>query len=808
MKPSKSTPSPIQKGKLCVSDSTLLSNTNLTNSFHYHSHNHSSSSVLSKRIIDNYQLGEVLGKGSMGIVYKALDLNNGSTVALKRIPEGKNTDSITKEIDLMKGFSHNKIVGYLGYVQTSNHLNLILEYVENGSLENLLRKFGPLSEQLSALYIHQVLEGLIYLHQKGVVHRDIKAGNILLTKTGEIKLTDFGISTSNGLELNQKPSTSVAETIGSPFWMAPEIIQMKEGADVDVQSDIWSVGCTILELLTGFPPFWDLGSLPAMFAMVENDHPPLPLGLTRDCEEFLMKCFIKEPSQRPNANQLKSLNWIALKTNNQTVDGKMLSSTLLKQTQHKLISKKVPSSELLKKEADSLSISPVTRTERISADRPLNVSFEEDTKNAAPRKVASEDLVNKKKEKKKNKVIKKSLSASSDSGSSATEVEGEHKHRTRKSVRLSSSAPEVISSSEIDSIAPKPLLPRPSEKLIEKSASGEGRRMLKQSSGNSVKSPEELAYLEMAERLNQEKVLSIQNSFTTGKELKIAISSRRYVRDGPLTKVCRRTKKKRWFFLFNDIIIYAKVLNPKKIAKRSSTVKDDDGEESQDSYYESPISNSKMKFQFHRRMELNETRVDPILSDLPQMKHAFVIKNSGKSFIVLAESELDRENWIKDISRCIEKCKSIMESPMGRDRSASVMARENFLNGVPTSGGGIVASIMQINAESNLTGEVEAAPIWVHDSASNNCMLCQKAFGFITRKHHCRSCGILVCSSCSGQKTFLPNIDPNERVRVCTKCLSKISFRRLTIGESNTSSPSNSRSSSNPPLPSLEIMAK
>lgn len=170
--------------------------------------------------------------------------------------------------------------------------------MENGSLATILRKFGPLPEDLVTKYVRQVLEGLDYLHSKGVIHRDIKAANLLLTKTGNVKLgnllhlesffnfylADFGIS----VNLVKMDNSRRDEVPGSPFWLAPEIIQ-NEGSMCSPASDIWSLGwydnyitlkltygSTTLELLQGEPPYWDKGALPAMFAMVEEEHPPFP----------------------------------------------------------------------------------------------------------------------------------------------------------------------------------------------------------------------------------------------------------------------------------------------------------------------------------------------------------------------------------------------------------------------------------------------------------------------------------------------------------------------------------------------------
>lgn len=119
----------------------------------------------------------------------------------------------------------------------------------------------------------QVLQGLQYLHDQGVIHRDIKGANILTTKDGTVKLADFGVSTSNLPGAQDKE----AQVVGTPYWMAPEIIQLSGASSA---SDIWSVGCTVIELLQGKPPYGNLQAMPALFAIVADDHPPLPEGIS------------------------------------------------------------------------------------------------------------------------------------------------------------------------------------------------------------------------------------------------------------------------------------------------------------------------------------------------------------------------------------------------------------------------------------------------------------------------------------------------------------------------------------------------
>lgn len=262
----------------------------------------------SKTLYDKYMLGDEIGKGAYGRVYKGLDLENGDFVAIKQVSleniSQEDLNIIMQEIDLLKNLNHKNIVKYLGSVKTKTHLHIILEYVENGSLANIIKpnKFGPFPESLVAVYISQVLEGLVYLHEQGVIHRDIKGANILTTKEGLVKLADFGVATKlNEADLNTH------SVVGTPYWMAPEVIEM---SGVCAASDIWSVGCTVIELLTCVPPYYDLQPMPALFRIVQDPHPPIPEGLSSDITEFLRQCFKKDALERPDARTLLQHPWI------------------------------------------------------------------------------------------------------------------------------------------------------------------------------------------------------------------------------------------------------------------------------------------------------------------------------------------------------------------------------------------------------------------------------------------------------------------------------------------------------------------
>ncbi|ORZ14014.1 kinase-like domain-containing protein [Absidia repens] len=260
-----------------------------------------------------YQLGNCIGKGQFGSVYRALDLATGEIVAIKRIKleDGELDQEMMKEVDLLKTMSHINVIQYVGFIRNRHHVNIILEYAENGSLMSTLKSFGAFPEKLVASFCVKILSGLDYLHDNQVVHCDLKAANILTTKTGDVKLTDFGVS------LNLKIKAADDQTVsGTPNWMAPEVIELK-GAST--KSDIWSLGCTLIELVTGKPPYADLISMSAMFRIVEDDYPALPDNISEDMRAFLLCCFQKNPDNRPTAKTLKNHPWIQSHLQNSAV---------------------------------------------------------------------------------------------------------------------------------------------------------------------------------------------------------------------------------------------------------------------------------------------------------------------------------------------------------------------------------------------------------------------------------------------------------------------------------------------------------
>eukprot|EP01135_Chromosphaera_perkinsii_P007627 Nk52_evm83s914 gene=Nk52_evmTU83s914 len=286
--------------------------------------------------LDHFLVGECIGKGGFGCVYKGLNTLNGTVVAIKKVKTSQMSRSaqsaMMMEIDLLKKLNHPNIVKYIGFVKTRDHLNIILEYIENGSLHNICKKFGQFPETLIAVYIKQTLGGLVYLHEQGVVHRDIKGANILTTKEGHVKLADFGVAV-------QMADSQENDVVGTPYWMAPEIIELNGASTA---SDIWSLGCTVIELLSGHPPYYEFAPMPALFRIVQDDHPPIPEGSSGALKDFLLQCFQKDPNLRVSAKKLLKHPWLNKGEKNKPIDrwDKALNTikqfnTALKSNSHK-----------------------------------------------------------------------------------------------------------------------------------------------------------------------------------------------------------------------------------------------------------------------------------------------------------------------------------------------------------------------------------------------------------------------------------------------------------------------------------------
>ncbi|XP_036443544.1 serine/threonine-protein kinase 10 [Colossoma macropomum] len=250
-------------------------------------------------------IGE-LGDGAFGKVYKAQNKETGVLAAAKVI-ETKSEEELEDymvEIEILATCDHHHIVKLLDAFFYDQKLWIMIEFCPGGAVDaNMLELDRGLTEKQIQVVCRQMLEALVYLHGKKIIHRDLKAGNILLTLDGDIKLADFGVSAKNTKTLQRRDSF-----IGTPYWMAPEVVMCEtiKDAPYDYTADIWSLGITLIELAQMEPPHHELNPMRVLLKIAKSDPPTLeqPSKWSMDFKDFLRKCLDKNPETRPTAAQL------------------------------------------------------------------------------------------------------------------------------------------------------------------------------------------------------------------------------------------------------------------------------------------------------------------------------------------------------------------------------------------------------------------------------------------------------------------------------------------------------------------------
>ncbi|KAI9313762.1 kinase-like domain-containing protein [Dichotomocladium elegans] len=256
---------------------------------------------------EDFEIGKPIGYGSSAVVYAARYTPLKKRVAIKMIDldmfERNQIDELRRETALMALSKHPNVLQVYGSFVCGSKLYIVTPYLAGGSCLDIMKTGFPdgFEEAAIATILRQALEGLVYLHKNGHIHRDVKAGNLLMDDHGTVLLADFGVSSSL-TENNELRKTFV----GTPCWMAPEVM---EQAGYDYKADIWSFGITSIELATGHAPFAKYPPMKVLMMTLSNDPPTLDREHTKHkysktFKEMIDSCLQKDPAKRPSAEKL------------------------------------------------------------------------------------------------------------------------------------------------------------------------------------------------------------------------------------------------------------------------------------------------------------------------------------------------------------------------------------------------------------------------------------------------------------------------------------------------------------------------
>ncbi|CAI9111205.1 OLC1v1011375C1 [Oldenlandia corymbosa var. corymbosa] len=257
----------------------------------------------------DYKLYEEVGEGVSATVYRALCIPLNEVVAIKVLDLEKcnnDLDGIRREVQTMCLIDHPNVLRAYCSFTTGHHLWVVMPYMAGGSCLHIIKTAYPdgFEEPVIATLLREVLKALVYLHAQGHIHRDVKAGNILIDTNGTIKLADFGVAACMFDTGDRQRSRNTF--VGTPCWMAPEVMQQLHG--YDFKADIWSFGITALELAHGHAPFSKYPPMKVLLMTLQNAPPGLDYErdkrFSKSFREIVAACLVKDPKKRPSSEKL------------------------------------------------------------------------------------------------------------------------------------------------------------------------------------------------------------------------------------------------------------------------------------------------------------------------------------------------------------------------------------------------------------------------------------------------------------------------------------------------------------------------
>ncbi|XP_048210360.1 mitogen-activated protein kinase kinase kinase 4 isoform X2 [Perognathus longimembris pacificus] len=269
-----------------------------------------------RKVTFKWQRGNKIGEGQYGKVYTCISVDTGELMAMKEIRFQPNDHKTIKEtadeLKIFEGLKHPNLVRYFGVELHREEMYIFMEYCDEGTLEEVSRL--GLQEHVIRLYSKQITVAINVLHEHGIVHRDIKGANIFLTSSGLIKLGDFGCSVKLKNNAQTMPG-EVNSTLGTAAYMAPEVITRAKGEGHGRAADIWSLGCVVIEMVTGKRPWHEYEhNFQIMYKVGMGHKPPIPERLSPEGKDFLSHCLESDPKLRWTASQLLDHSFVKVCT--------------------------------------------------------------------------------------------------------------------------------------------------------------------------------------------------------------------------------------------------------------------------------------------------------------------------------------------------------------------------------------------------------------------------------------------------------------------------------------------------------------